>query len=379
MEPAAQAVAALSCITFLLMLPPLLWHSISRNIPAMFLMAWLAYSNLITFINILIWGGETSDSWEGKGYCDVVVKLNEAASPGKIAAAAAIAMNLYFVLRAKPLLLLDHHSKRKKAVELAICLLTSIFVMCTSYAVQYVRYRITRYAGCETVLRTNVGAILLFIIWPFIWALVAIVFAALTLFKFLQQRRDVANILRCTNSGLNLRRFGRLLLFVTIVILALAPVTIFQFAENVKAATSGIKEPEADFRNIIYFEDANLSQMYGHYVDMCLSVLAFVVFGTGADALSLYLKIFCRILPRRIKDMIFNRNRDTQLDSAISMNETARFESNAETAWSKSMQDIEAKEYKTFEECDFDESRFPTNETMYHAKTYAVKTGTPDV
>lgn len=382
-------MAAFSFMTFLLMIPTFIWHCVSRNIPAIFLIFWLAYSNLTSFINILIWGrGDSDNVWDGKGYCDVVVKLKEGGSPGKIAAAAALAMNLYFILRAKPLPLLQHNSRRKATIELSMCIITPIFVMCVSYAVQQLRYEIAHYVGCRPSLRYNVASIFLYTIWPFLWAIVAIVFTLLALAKFLQQRKELSNILLCTDSGLNMRRFARLLLFVSVVIVALAPITIYQFAANVHTVVTGHHAHTADLRDKIYFADMSLSEMYGQYVDIGLSVLAFIVFGTGSEAVAMYTRFAKRLVPgimwhRLKRDSAPTENK--QRSSLDSMKYPSRFDSNAETAYSKTNYDIDMQNMKAFEKGgidvrqftreDLDEVQYSPHEAMYHSKTYIVKEG----
>lgn len=368
MNSGAQAVAALSFMAFLLMVPTFVWHCVSKNIPAIFLIFWLAYSNLITFINILIWGQEdTGKYWDGKGYCDLTVKLKEGGTPGKIAAAAALAMNLYFILRAKPLPLLRQNSKRKLAIELSMCLITPIFVMCVSWPVQQLRYVISHYAGCQPSFKPTVGSIFLLSIWPFLWAVVAMVFTLLALAKFLQQRKELSNILRCTDSGLNIKRFARLLLFVIVVIVALAPLTCYQFARNVRSVTQSKETIGVDLRHKIFYSDLRLSDMYQQYIDVGISVLAFVVFGTGSEAIAMYKRFARKIFPSSIA-----RYDSRARESSKTMQYPSRIESNAETAYSHETSFNTSKAYANYEP---DELKFPPDESLYHSKKYIVKEG----
>jgi pheromone a factor receptor len=77
--------------------------------------------------------------------------------------------------------------------------------MCTNYIIQTSRYVIIKYRGCTVTYALSPVSIVLYSMWNIIWAAVAVVFSVLTLVTYFRKRKDVKDILRCTNSGLNLK------------------------------------------------------------------------------------------------------------------------------------------------------------------------------
>lgn len=290
MEAKANALALLSFIAFVLLIPAFIWHSRCKNIPAMCLMFWLMFNNFTTFIGACIWSKENIDTvWDGKVYCDISIKLEAGSSSGKICAIATLAFNLFMVLRAKDPWFTSG-SKRRTFVNLAMCLLTPIFVMSTNYIIQLCRFLILRYRGCAVAYAASPISIALYSMWNIIWSVVALVFSALTLFEYFKKRRDVSDILKCTNSGLNFRKFARLVIFNLLVVIALVPLAIYYFVGD-SAFFSGKfswSEVHGPFWNIIYFYDYGIDAVYDRWVDIALSVIAFLLFGLGSDAIIMY-------------------------------------------------------------------------------------------
>ena len=117
-------------------------------------------------------------------------------------------------------------------ISLAMCLITPIFIMCTNYIIQTSRYVIIKYRGCTVTYALSPVSIVLYSMWNIIWAAVAVVFSVLTLVTYFRKRKDVKDILRCTNSGLNLKRFARLLIFSVLIVIALVPVAVYYFVTD---------------------------------------------------------------------------------------------------------------------------------------------------
>lgn len=303
MDDKANTLAALSFIAFVLLIPPFIWHCKCKNIPPICLIFWLMFLDLTGFINACIWGGNNFDQqWNGKGYCDVTMKLEAASSSGMICAITALALNLFMVLWAKYPAFMNNGSKLKIWISLAICLVTPIFIMCTNYIIQTSRYIIVKYRGCTVTYALSPVSIVLYSMWNIIWSAVAVVFSVLTLVIYFRKRKDVKDLLRCTNSGLNLKRFARLLIFDVLIIIALVPVSIYYFASDFSLFQGKFvwSEVHSMYWGEIYFYDFGINIVYDRWVHIALSVVTFLLFGLGSDALKMYKSALCLMGLKRL-------------------------------------------------------------------------------
>lgn len=299
MDTQGLCIVVFSFLAVVLLVPPLAFHCKQKNIPACSLIGWLCYNNLVNFINALIWSGEKyREATEAKGYCDLTVRITSGSSSGKLAAIATLIFNLYTILAAK----YDIQSRKKTMLDWTMCWATPVFVMATSVIAQSTRYIIERYRGCTALYSISWVTIVLTNMWELLWAIVAFVFAAMTLFTYFSKRRDVKNILRCTSSGLNLRRFARLLIFSVLIVLVLGPYAIVTFAYAVLAYGKpgfSMKETHGPYWNNIYYVNAGPLSMPSQIIDICLAFCTFFLFGLGTDALAMYMLILARVGLRR--------------------------------------------------------------------------------
>lgn len=298
-DKTGQLIAAFSFLAFVLNIPPMCYHVGNRNIPASSLIFWLCYNNLTSFVNVLIWSGENFYLvTDAPGYCDLTVRISSGAPTGKICSLACLIMNLYLIIDARHHKFLESGSKRRTYINLAVCWTTPIFIMGTSVIVQSSRYVIMRYRGCVAPYGSTYVSFLLVTMWPLIWSFVATVFAVLTVWTYLSKRRDIKNILKCTNSGLNLRRFARLLVFSLLIMFMMCPFAIYNFVSDVKTyglSTFNFAETHNDMWNYIYKIDPGNVSFSSRIVDIVLSVITFLLFGLGTDALDMYRRALVKL------------------------------------------------------------------------------------
>lgn len=298
MNAEANTLAGLSFIAFVLLIPVFLWHCHSRNIPAIFLIFWLCYDTLTAFINACIWGREDFDNvWDGKVYCDITLKLEAASSNGKICAISALALNLFLVLRAKNPLLMRNTSTRRIILDLSMCLITPMFIMCVNYVIQASRFVIVRYRGCTMTYAPSPLTLVLFSMWNIIWSFVAVCCAVLTLVTYFRSRKDVRDILRCTNSGLNIRKFARLLIFSLLIIIVLVPISVYYFVSDATVFTEKFQwsKYHNQYWGTILYADLGMSIVYDKWADIALSIVTFFLFGLGTDALEVYKNFYYNV------------------------------------------------------------------------------------
>lgn len=315
-------IIALCIIAIILIQPPLYWHTKTRNIPAVILVLWLLLMNIINLINAAIWSGSNFISaWDGKIWCDITTKLELGASVGIPCAITDIIYNLHIILKATTVLE-TWNSKRKILKDMLICMLSPVIVMGVSYVIQAFRYSIVRYNGCQNTLSSTWLTIVLYSLWMFVWALFATLYATLVLIEFYKKRKDVRDILYCTNSGLNLTRFARLLILCFVIILIMLPLSIYGLVLDIQQLEgtynfASIHSPA--LWNVIVKLDIG-KPIYTVWIYILASYLVFLIFGLGSDALSMYKKFLRKVHLGWVIDRwenYYEANRETKLGQLI--------------------------------------------------------------
>ncbi|GAV56253.1 hypothetical protein ZYGR_0BB00300 [Zygosaccharomyces rouxii] len=311
-------IIGLSLVALLLLLPPLAWHAHSRNIPAILLILWLFTMDLTSLVGASIWSEEDfMNRWNGKGWCDIVVKLQVGANVGMPCAVTNIVYNLHTVLRANTVLP-ELNSWNKICCDLAISLTTPVLIMALSYIVQVARFGIVRYNGCQNLLSPTWVTIVLYTMWGLIWSVVGMVYALLVLYVFLKKRKDVRDILHCTNSRLNLARFSRLLILCFLTILVMFPLSLYAVVEDVKSFQGKFSWNETHspvtWNTIPKFDEGK--SILGVWIYVLMSYMVFIIFGLGTDALKMYANILRAVKLGFIVDKLSDVNRRSK-DSQI--------------------------------------------------------------
>lgn len=342
-------LAAFSFVGFAILIPPFTYHLKNKNIPACSLMFWFCFVNLTGFVNALIWSGDDyAFGPDGKGYCDLTVRINSGAFTGQLCATACLIFNLYMIIAAKDHRYLASGSKRKTIVNVLVCWFTPLLVMGVSILTQVNRYMITRYVGCAAAHKYGVGNVLLYSIWNVFWITVACAFAIATLYSFACKRRDIKDILRCTNSGLNMGRFARLLIFSLLIIGVLSPLVITIFVLEIRESINATAEELLIYKSIVWSEiyalDVGNSFLATRIVNIILSFITFLLFGLGTDALTMYRGLLVAVG--------FKNAARSASDSHIAAN----FSESRQTSRLSEKTDVTAREHKEYE--DFKELVF---------------------
>lgn len=320
------ALVTLSTLAIMTIIPPLIWHIKTFNISAICLVLWLLIMDCKIFIDAIIWGVDNfQHRFSGNGYCDVMVKFQVGFNVGVLSSLAGILFNLYVILKAdRPIP--NKHSRKKICTDLFLNLSTPVFCMATNYLIQSSRYYIFQYTGCQSVNALNWVTIVTYTMWLLIWSFVNLVLAALIIYTYFKRRKDVKDILKCTNSGLNLSRFAKLLIFCCVVILVMFPFCVILFTSDITKVSSIYNFDQIHnkilWNNVFYYRTAK--PYYIVWIYLVISFCTFVFFGLGTDAMELYLDIFSRIglgpLVRRIKNRRFQKkmqNADRLVNSVI--------------------------------------------------------------
>ncbi|AGO12228.1 AaceriAEL131Cp [[Ashbya] aceris (nom. inval.)] len=286
-------IIVLAALGLLVLLPPLAWHSGTRNTPAIILIVWLLIMDIKCIVDAAMWGGaDFADGWAGYGWCDLMIKLQAGANVGISCAVSNITFNLHRILKADAVLP-DAGSYRKLAVDLSFCLISPLVVMGLSFLAQAFRFAIFRYNGCQVALSPTWVTTVCYTLWMLVWSLVGVVYAILLILVFYRRRKDVRDILHCTNSGLNLARFARLLIFCLIIILVMFPFSVFSFVEDLRNVEGGyvfIFKVNREMWNQIPHWDLG-APLYSIWLYILMSYLVFLIFGLGSDALAMYARV----------------------------------------------------------------------------------------
>ncbi|SCU96080.1 LAFA_0G04126g1_1 [Lachancea sp. 'fantastica'] len=286
----SSAILGLGVIALVLLFPPLAWHSKTRNTPAIILIIWLVIMDIKLIVDAAIWGGsDFAEKWAGYGWCDLMTKLQVGANVGLSCSVANIAFNLHTILKADSVLP-EPKSWRKLRTDLSFSLITPIAVMGLSYLVQVYRFGIFRYNGCQNLLAPTWETVVVYTMWMFTWSFVGLVYAILLLYVFYRKRKDVRDILHCTNSGLNLARFARLLMFCVLIILVMFPFSFYSFVAELEELSGGYDfqaiHDKSSWNTVVRLDIKK--PLYSVWLYILMSYLVFVVFGLGTDALEMY-------------------------------------------------------------------------------------------
>ncbi|CEP64431.1 Ste3p LALA0_S11e03950g [Lachancea lanzarotensis] len=286
----SSTILGLGVVALVLLFPPLAWHSKTRNTPAIILIVWLIIMDIKLIVDAAIWGGsDFAQKWAGYGWCDLMTKLQVGANVGLSCSVANIAFNLHTILKADSVLP-EPKSWRKLRTDLCFSLITPIAVMGLSYVVQVYRFIIFRYNGCQNLLVPTWETVVVYTMWMFAWSFVGFVYAILLLHVFYQKRKDVRDILHCTNSGLNLARFARLLMFCVLIILVMFPFSFYSFVAELQELSSGYNfqaiHDKSSWNTVVRLDIKK--PLYSVWLYILMSYLVFVVFGLGTDALKMY-------------------------------------------------------------------------------------------
>ena len=173
--PNAIAVPILAFITLIIDTAPFVWHIRNRNLGASSLVFWVIISNLMNFINPLIWPTDNIQQWwHGQIFCDIEIKFMMAANFGVVGSMACIMRNLAKALDTEQtnLSLSKAQRRRQTIVNCLFCFGGPIYVMLIHYIVQPNRYYIFAISGCTSSFDNSWPKLVLVFIWPPIICLV---------------------------------------------------------------------------------------------------------------------------------------------------------------------------------------------------------------
>ncbi|CCG81872.1 Pheromone receptor a [Taphrina deformans PYCC 5710] len=290
------AHAALLATTFtgaVLILIPLVFHLQNKNVSVICLCVWLAVFNSISFINGIVWNGDITDaSPSGKGYCDISSRLQIVAQPALMGCAIAILRYLSQILSSKGASATTRANRNKKnLIDLATIFTVPILILILQLIVDRERYAIAPFIGCALLVIPPYSPYLILIfIWAPIMGIIAFVYAILILVALNKKRREFREILRNSQSGLDLNRFTRLFLLAFLAIFLIAPVNFVKFYSQMQAVGSGgLYQADGDFKTIYRLPvEVDEAQLWPLWFAALISIVFAALFGFGKEAFGNY-------------------------------------------------------------------------------------------
>ncbi|EPS42569.1 hypothetical protein H072_3438 [Dactylellina haptotyla CBS 200.50] len=290
-EPYIFAICCFSSIILLII--PFIWQVRKRNLAAAILVFWLQSDLLLSFINALIWPTWVSvvTGWQGKGYCDFVVKWKIAAEFGGINACVfCVMITIYRMFVGVGMYRESKKSKRTRMLyEWTIGGLFPVILAGLHYVVQPNRYYLTPVYGCHPPI-DNSWVSLIIVGWPFVFSSSAAVLVFMIVHKMKKHlaERNLMGFLTSTHtidSG-----FRRLYMMVTLFL-------VIYWPTNLYGVVSFCMTPmlpydwgavHADWWGTIYKFPDNQSFQYQRWIKVIAGWALFLIFGRGAEAEFIY-------------------------------------------------------------------------------------------
>lgn len=290
--------AALLAFNFLgttLILIPLTFHIRNRNFAVICLCVLLSISNAIYFINGNVWHSiPDGDTPLGKGYCDIVTRFQLIVGPALLGCAIAILRHLANILsRTSAAAMTGANKQRQNMIELAIIFtIPCLMIIFQTALFRETRYIITQFLGCQYSLVRYTPLLLLVVIWEPIMATISTLYAIMILYALNKKRKAFHEIIRNSQSGLDVSRFTRLFMMALLAIFFIAPIIFYSFYAQVIDIDLHYKyKPHGHFSQIIVYYLATPdgdSWLWAQWLTAIVSILFAALFGIGKEPFKTY-------------------------------------------------------------------------------------------
>ncbi|OBT43783.1 hypothetical protein VE00_06314 [Pseudogymnoascus sp. WSF 3629] len=295
----AYLLPILSLLSILILIVPFIFHLRARNTGACALIAYLTLFNLMVFTNILIWHDNNfADWWDGAILCDIEVKLTWPITVGVAASTMAITRSLAIVLDVENAELNPSKAQRRRKVlvDLAICFAVPLLIVGLHHVVHNRRYLIVAIGGCTDSYSGSWVSILIIWIWPLVFTLINVYYAALVLTRLHRHRYSISTIL--STHSLNTSHFLRLLLLSLLLLLIYLPINIYYFYINLSQplepfSWAAVHDPAV--WAVIPYVPAKGVFTFDRYVPVAMAGFVFAFFGVGTEARRIYAVIFVAV------------------------------------------------------------------------------------
>ncbi|KAK6496196.1 a-factor receptor [Arthrobotrys musiformis] len=277
---------------------PLIWQIRRENVAAALLCFWLQTDLLFCLIDAIIWPSWNSvvTGWQGRGYCDFVIKWKLAAEFGAInAAVMCIMLTICRLFWGLSMYRETKKMKRQRRIyEWGLVGLFPILLAGLHYVVQPSRYYLTPVFGCHPPI-DNSWVSLIILGWPLLLSTAALGFTVVAFYKINKHlaERTVIDIFR-SDSSLD-TSFQRLYLIGALFTLIYYPTNLYGFIQFCLSPMLPYdwKAVHDSWWDTIYkFPDGPHFQ-YQRWIKVVASWILGIVFGFGAEAEKIYWDLCC--------------------------------------------------------------------------------------
>ncbi|KAK9894799.1 fungal pheromone STE3G-protein-coupled receptor [Cystobasidium minutum MCA 4210] len=287
----------LSLLCAVLNILPFCWQLQHGNSGPACLGFWVILTNLVTFINAMVWRNDAIN--RAPIWCDITSKILLAGPLGLLASNVCIARFLARVVNPRARVITARDRRNRAIFDYCFSFGVPVFVMATHIIYQPVRYAIQKTLGCMFTLTVNWPSIFLHLIWSPILALVSAIYAVYVVVQLCQHRQSFSKMVARTESALTTSRFLRLVLLSAAYAFFELPLTIFLAVTNVTfngvARYNWHEVHEGMGRGIIFYEPLRQKADFSHYAFVIAGLLVFVFFGLSQEMLAV-----CKNLARNI-------------------------------------------------------------------------------
>ena len=186
----------------------------------------------------------------------------------------------------------------KSSVEIFCSIIFPFIVSGATYFAQTTRYIINQYSGCSPALANYGVSIVTFYLWIFLWSFLGTVVSGTTLVLFFKKRKAAKEILVCTNSGLSVKKFVRLLAYCVMVITTSIVFSVI-LGSNINVEKGSFYDKDKIHPKTwgYVFKLQHISSTdINKWVLITISFISFFLFGIGQEAKSMYLS-FLEVTP----------------------------------------------------------------------------------
>jgi|SRR5277367_1763516 len=158
-----------SGISFLLCIPPAYfnWKIPCRPWATLILISWIAILNLLYFFDSIIWSStNTSDWWDGKGYCDVDARIKDMFEIGVPGAAIGVCRFLADATDLNPAYTdLRQTRFRRNMIDFFLGIILPLIIQGLKFLVEDSRYHIVGVNGCLGNVAHAWPSLLVYFLW----------------------------------------------------------------------------------------------------------------------------------------------------------------------------------------------------------------------
>lgn len=300
LHAAAIIFPLLAFPSWILCIPPLVWHFSQRNVAAGSLILWVILLNFFNSINPLIWPRDNlTEWWSGNVWCDINVRIQIGAQVGMAASIAMILRKLAIVMDTRNITVSTSRGSRirSQVLEFGWCCVYPFLLIIVYYTVQSIRYFIYAIEGCISGYHASWVSVVLGAMWAPLTMTAGVYYAGLCLYRLFRYRQEFHRLLSARNTTKS--RFIRLFTICIVTLLFYVPCNLAAFwlflNEVPWQAPYDWDEVHGPKFNTVIRVPTHGQVHLDKWGQVMTGFVIFLIFGTGSDAHNTYKKIFLAI------------------------------------------------------------------------------------